>query len=79
MRNEIAESANQINAARKELFDTLNKGAQVMHLAGTSGGVYKTGGTDSTVKYKEVDRYLPIPDNIERQKNIIAEAAKNSC
>lgn len=79
MRNEIAETANQTNAARKELFDTLAKGAQVMHMAGTSGGVYKTGGTDSTVKYKEVDRYLPIPDNIKKQEKIIAEAAKNLC
>ena len=79
MRNEIAETANQTNAARKELFGTLAKGAQVMHMAGTSGGVYKTGGTDSTVKYKEVDRYLPIPDNIKKQEKIIAEAAKNLC
>ena len=61
-RNTMAAIANKVNAARKELFDSLNEGAHVMHMAGSADGVHNIG-EGSKIEYTEIDRYEQIKDN----------------
>ncbi len=61
-RNTMAALANEVNESRKSLFDTLNDGAHVMHMAGTSEGIY-TVDTNNVVEHVEIDSYEEIQDN----------------
>jgi len=61
-RNVMANLANTVNAERKKLFDELNKGASVMHMAGSSDGVF-TVDENTQIEYKEIDMYEEIKDN----------------
>jgi hypothetical protein len=61
-RNTMAKLANNVNTKRKELFEELNKGASVMHMAGSSDGVFNID-QDSQIEYKEIDMYTEIKDN----------------
>lgn len=61
--NDMADLANNVADSRKELFETLNrKGAMVMHMAGTPGGVYHI--QPDTIKYKAVDKFKPRGENM---------------
>ena len=74
-RNSLATSVNQINRARKQLVNELNKGAYVMHMAGTADGVYAIT-EDNPIQYEEIAEY-PIVNNA-----ILADihsAAQNLC
>lgn len=61
-RNTMAAFANSVNASRKELFTELNKGAHVMHMAGTTDGVH-TIDSNSPIQYTAIDSYKEIKDN----------------
>lgn len=83
-RNSMATIANKVNKSRKELFDTLNKGSHVMHMAGTPDGVFNVD-EDNQIAYQEIDTYEQIKDNTtykvvnntsEQQLN---DLAKNHC
>jgi hypothetical protein len=78
MRNEAAERANQINDERKKLFDKLNEGAYIMHMAGTKDGVYEIN-KDNKVEYNEIKRYVAIPNKQKQTNKKIAEDAINLC
>ena len=54
-RNEFATLANLVNKGREDLFATLNKGAKVMHMAGTPDGVYDV--LPGSIDYKPVAVY----------------------
>lgn len=54
-RNEFADLTNKVNKGRKDLFDTLNKGAKIMHMAGTADGVYDV--LPASIDYKPVAEY----------------------
>lgn len=61
-RNTMAAIANNVNTERKKLFDDLNKGSHVMHMAGTAEGVFNVN-EDNQLEYQEIDMYEEIKDN----------------
>jgi hypothetical protein len=57
-RNSVALLANKVNKGRKSLYDELlNKGAKIMHMAGTADGVYDIPANKGAVKYVPVAKY----------------------
>lgn len=56
-RNEFAELTNRVNLARENTFAILNKGAKIMHMAGTAEGVYNV--EAGSIEYKSVEKVMP--------------------
>jgi hypothetical protein len=54
-RNDVADLANRVNEGRKKMYNELDKGSKIMHMAGTPGGVYSV--TPGSIGYKPIDKY----------------------
>jgi len=76
-RNSMATIANSTNSARNKLFNELNEGSYVMHMAGTPEGV-ATFGEGNTVEYQQIDRYEQIEDNAKDLEELHT-LAENHC
>ncbi len=82
-RNHVAHLANNVNKGREALFEQLNKGAKIMHMAGTAEGVYDV--TEGAIKYKPVDKYAQrkytsdIKVKSKSRKDLSVEAKNKKC
>jgi hypothetical protein len=56
-RNNLATLVNDVNVGRGELFNKLNQGAKIMHMAGSPEGVYSI--EPDTLEYKPIEKVLP--------------------
>lgn len=56
-RNDFVLLTNRVNEGREKTFSLLNKGAKIMHMAGTAEGVYDV--KAGSVEYKSVEKVMP--------------------
>ena len=66
--NSFAELANEVASKREELYGNLNKGAKVMHMAGTAEGVYSI--EAGSVKHKPVEKLEPKGYNVDKKMKV---------
>jgi hypothetical protein len=66
--NSFAVLANEVASKREELYGDLNKGAKIMHMAGTAEGVYSV--EAGTINHKPVEKLEPKGYNIDKEMEV---------
>lgn len=76
-RNAFSKLTNDVNLGREKLFNNLNKGGKIMHMAGTPEGVYDI--IPDSVSFEPVDK-VPHRDlsTIKRKKETVADVRKTA-